>query len=125
VELCGGTHVKSTGQIGYFKIISESAVAAGVRRIEAITGEAAEAYIIEQNKLLHELKVLLKNPKDLAKSVESLLEENNKLKKELEKVVLAKTSGLKDELAAKAENINGITFIAAKVDLASAEAVKN
>jgi len=125
VELCGGTHVKSTGQIGYFKIISESAVAAGVRRIEAITGEAAEAYIIEQNKLVHELKVLLKNPKDLAKSVESLLEENSKLKRELEKAVLEKASGLKDELAAKAENINGIHFIAAKVDLVSAEAVKS
>lgn len=125
VELCGGTHVKSTGQIGYFKIISESAVAAGVRRVEAITGEAAENYINEQNKLVHELKGLLKNPKDLTKSVESLLEENAKLKKELEKAVLAKASGLKDELAAKAENINGINFIAAKVDLSSAEAVKN
>ncbi len=125
VELCGGTHVKSTGQIGYFKIISESAVAAGVRRIEAITGEAAEAFINTQNNLVHELKVLLKNPKDLAKSVESLLEENSKLKKELEKAVLAKASGLKDELAAKAENINGVNFIAAQVDLASAEAVKN
>ncbi|MBC8052395.1 MAG: alanine--tRNA ligase [Sphingobacteriaceae bacterium] len=125
VELCGGTHVKSTGQIGYFKIVSESAVAAGVRRIEAITGEAAEAYINEQNKLVNELKGLLKNPKDLSKSVEALLEENNKLKKELEKAVLAKASGLKDELAAKVENINGVNFIAARVDLASAEAVKN
>lgn len=125
VELCGGTHVKSTGQIGYFKIISESAVAAGVRRIEAITGEAAEAYIVQQNKLLSELKGLLKNPKDITKSVEALLEENAKLKKELEKAVLAKASGLKDELAAKAENINGINFIAAEVDIASAEAVKN
>ncbi|HEY0057469.1 MAG TPA: alanine--tRNA ligase [Pedobacter sp.] len=125
VELCGGTHVKSTGQIGYFKIISESAVAAGVRRIEAITGEAAEAYIIKQNQLVIELKGLLKNPKDVVKSVEALLEENSKLKKELEKSVLEKASGLKDELAAKAEQVNGINFIAAKVDLASAEAIKN
>jgi alanyl-tRNA synthetase len=125
VELCGGTHVKSTGQIGYFKITSESAVAAGVRRIEAITGEAAEEFINQQNKLVNDLKGLLKNPKDLTRSVESLLEENNKLKKELEKAVLAKASGLKDELAAKAENINGVNFIAAKVDLTSAEAIKN
>jgi alanyl-tRNA synthetase len=125
VELCGGTHVKSTGQIGYFKIISESAVAAGVRRIEAITGEATEAYINQQSRLVSELKGLLKNPKDLAKSVEALLEENNKLKKELEKSVLEKASGLKDELAAKAQQINGVNFIAAKVDLASAEAIKN
>jgi alanyl-tRNA synthetase len=125
VELCGGTHVKSTGQIGYFKIVSESAVAAGVRRIEAITGEAAEAYINKQNQLVSELKGLLKNPKDVVKSVEALLEENSKLKKELEKSVLEKASGLKDELAVKAVQINGVNFIAAKVDLASAEAIKN
>ncbi len=124
-ELCGGTHVKATGQISYFKIISESAVAAGVRRIEAITGIAAELYINEQTKLVNELKGLLKNPKDIAKSVESLLEENAKLKKEIEKSVLEKSSGLKNELAAKAENINGINFIAQKVELPNADAVKN
>ena len=124
-ELCGGTHVKATGQISYFKIISESAVAAGVRRIEAITGITAELYINEQSKLVNELKGLLKNPKDIAKSVESLLEENAKLKKEIEKSVLEKSSGLKNELAAKAENINGINFIAQKVELPNADAVKN
>jgi alanyl-tRNA synthetase len=124
-ELCGGTHVKATGQISYFKIISESAVAAGVRRIEAITGIAAELYINEQTKLVNELKGLLKNPKDIAKSVESLLEENAKLKKEIEKSVLEKSSGLKNELAAKAEHINGINFIAQKVALPNADAVKN
>jgi len=124
-ELCGGTHVKATGQISYFKIISESAVAAGVRRIEAITGIAAELYINEQSRLVNELKGLLKNPKDIAKSVESLLEENAKLKKEIEKSVLEKSSGLKNELAAKAENINGINFIAQKVELPNADAVKN
>ncbi len=80
-ELCGGTHVKATGQIGFFKIIAESAVAAGVRRIEAITGIAAEIYINEQSKLVQQLKELLKNPKDISKSVESLIDENSKLKK--------------------------------------------
>jgi alanyl-tRNA synthetase len=124
-ELCGGTHVKATGQISYFKIISESAVAAGVRRIEAITGIAAEHYINEQAKLVQQLKELLKNPKDISKSVESLLEENAKLKKEIEKSVLEKSSGLKNELAAKAENINGINFIAQKVELPNADAIKN
>jgi alanyl-tRNA synthetase len=73
-ELCGGTHVKATGQIGFFKIVAESAVAAGVRRIEAITGIAAQTYINGQNQLIHQLKELLKNPKDIAKSVENLLE---------------------------------------------------
>ncbi len=124
-ELCGGTHVKATGYIGYFKIIAESAVAAGVRRIEAITGIAAENYINEQSKLIHQLKELLKNPKDIGKSVETLLDENNKLKKEIEKSILEKSSGLKNELAQKAQEINGINFIAEKVALPNADAVKN
>ena len=124
-ELCGGTHVKATGQIGYFKIISESAVAAGVRRIEAITGISAENYINEQSKLVQQLKDLLKNPKDIGKSIESLLEENSKLKKELEKALIEKSSGLKDELAKKVQNINGINLIAERVALPNADAVKN
>jgi alanyl-tRNA synthetase len=124
-ELCGGTHVKATGQIGYFKIISESAVAAGVRRIEAITGIGAENYINEQTRLIHQLKELLKNPKDLGKSIEALLDENSKLKKEVEKAILEKSSGLKNELAKKAQQINGINFIAEKVTLPNADAVKN
>ncbi|MDB5008747.1 MAG: alaS [Mucilaginibacter sp.] len=124
-ELCGGTHVKATGQIGFFKIITESAVAAGVRRIEAITGIAVENYINEQSKLVHQLKELLKNPKDISKSVESLLEENTKLKKEIEKSILEKSSGLKNELAQKVEIINGINFIAQKVQLPNADAIKN
>jgi alanyl-tRNA synthetase len=124
-ELCGGTHVKATGYIGYFKIIAESAVAAGVRRIEAITGIAAENYINEQSKLIHQLKELLKNPKDIGKSVETLLDENNRLKKEIEKSILEKSSGLKNDLAKKAQNINSINFIAEKVALPNADAIKN
>ncbi|HTI61360.1 MAG TPA: alanine--tRNA ligase [Mucilaginibacter sp.] len=124
-ELCGGTHVKATGQIGYFKIVSESAVAAGVRRIEAITGIGAENYINKQSKLVHQLKELLKNPKDIGKSIETLLEENSKLKKEIERSVLEKSSGLKNELAKKVQDINGISFIAEKVTLPNADAVKN
>jgi alanyl-tRNA synthetase len=124
-ELCGGTHVKATGYIGYFKIISESAVAAGVRRIEAITGIAAENYINEQTKLVSQLKEILKNPKDITKSVENLVDENNRLKKEVEKTVMERSSGLKNELAKKVEVINGVNFIAQKVDLPNADAVKN
>jgi len=123
-ELCGGTHVKATGSIGFFKIISESAVAAGVRRIEAITGEGVEKYINEQSQLVQQLKELLKNPKDIAKSIEILLEENNRLKKEIEKSINEKASGLKTELAQKAEQVNGINFIAQKVVLPNAEAIK-
>ncbi|RVU00788.1 alanine--tRNA ligase [Mucilaginibacter limnophilus] len=124
-ELCGGTHVKATGQIGFFKIISESAVAAGVRRIEAITGVAAENYINAQNLLVNQLKDLLKNPKDISKSIESLIEENNRLKKEVEKSILEKAAGLKNDLAKTAENINGVNFIAQKVALPNADAIKN
>ena len=124
-ELCGGTHVKATGQIGFFKIISEGAVAAGVRRIEAITGEAVENYINQQLDIISGLRTLLKNPKDLSKSVESIIEENSRLKKELEKSVLEKAGNMKHELAQKARQINNISFIAEKVDLPNAEAVKN
>lgn len=124
-ELCGGTHVQATGQIGFFKIITESAVAAGVRRIEAITGVGAEVYITNQSRMFNQLKDLLKNPKDLPKSVESLLDENSKLKKEIEKSILEKSSGLKNELAQKVEALDGINFIAQKVALPNAEAVKN
>ena len=124
-ELCGGTHIKSTGHIGFFKIIAESAVAAGVRRIEAITGIAAEMFINNQLKLVSQVREILKNPKDLPKSIEGLLDENNRLKKEIEKSVLEKSSGLKTELAQKVEQINGINFIAQKVELPNADAIKN
>lgn len=123
-ELCGGTHVKATGQIGLFKITGESAVAAGVRRIEAITGAAVERYLTQQTQLVQQLKELLKNPKDIAKSIESLLDENNRLKKEIDKSVQEKAAGLKTELAQKAEQINGINFIAQRVALPNAEAIK-
>ncbi len=124
-ELCGGTHVPATGQIGYFKISSESAVAAGVRRIEAITAIRAEEFIHQQEELIKNLKELLKHPNDMAKSIESLIEENSKLKKEVEKAILAKASGLKDELKAKVQSVNGVNFIAETVALPNAETIKD
>jgi alanyl-tRNA synthetase len=125
IELCGGTHVKATGQIGFFKIVSESAVAAGVRRIEAITAMKSEEFIHQQNEEIKALKELLKNPKDLTKSLEALLEENASLKKETEKAVLDKISVMKKELAAKHTSFNGINFISEEVELPNAEAVKS
>jgi alanyl-tRNA synthetase len=125
MELCGGTHANATGQIGYFKIISESAVAAGVRRIEAITGKAAEQFITNQHNLVSQLRTLLRNPKDLGKSVEALLEENNRLKKEIEKNALNKAADLKTELAGKAVRVGEVNLIAEKVDLPGADAIKN
>ena len=123
-ELCGGTHVKASGQIGYFKILSESAVAAGVRRIEAITAGAAEKFINGQNEQIKGLKDLLKNPNDILKSVESLLEENNRLKKEIEKTILERSAGLKHELVKDVLNIDGVNFLAKQVDLPNTDAVK-
>ncbi len=117
VELCGGTHVPATGQIGQFKITSESAIAAGVRRIEAITDGKAEQYVDEHIAIVKELKGLLKNPKDIVKSVQVLIEQNNQLQKQIAAMNSEKALNLKDDLKAKAENINGINFIAEKVDL--------
>ncbi len=124
-ELCGGTHVKSTGQIGFFKIVNESAVAAGVRRIEAITGQQSENFIHSQNQLLTQVKHLLKNPQDITKSLEQLIEENSKLKKEAEKTLFEKSLLLKDELQSKVKNIKGINFIAEKIEVSQAEIIKN
>jgi len=124
-ELCGGTHVKATGQIGSFKIVSESAVAAGVRRIEAITADKAEQYFLEQRKELGHLKALLNGSKDLPAAVQALLDENAKLKKEIEKSTLERVNTLKHEIVHHVRGINGVNLIAKHIDLQSADAVKN
>jgi alanyl-tRNA synthetase len=124
-ELCGGTHVQATGQIGYFKITSESGVAAGVRRIEAITADNAEAFVLAQNKELTALKSLLKGNKDLVSAVSSLIEENSKLKKEAEKALTEHSSSLKHDIVHHIKSVNGINVIATHVALPNAEAVKN
>lgn len=125
IELCGGTHVMATGQIGLFKITSESAVAAGIRRIEAITSVKAEAFFTQQTALVQELKALLKNPKDVLKSVENLLDQNSELQKQIDQILRDKAKGLKIELLTKAQLINGINFIAEKIDLDSADEIKD
>jgi alanyl-tRNA synthetase len=124
-ELCGGTHVQATGQIGYFKITSESAVAAGVRRIEAITADKAEAFVINQEREINELRALLKGNRDLTAAVSALIEENAKLKKEAEKGLVEHAANLKNEIVHHVKTIKGINLIATHVDLQSADAVKN
>lgn len=123
-ELCGGTHVSATGQIGFFKITSESAVAAGVRRIEAITGTKAASVIREHFELFQNIKELLNNPKDFVSAVGKLVEENSSLKKEIENSIKEKSLGLKKDLEAKLVEINGVNFLATVVDLPNADGVK-
>jgi alanyl-tRNA synthetase len=122
VELCGGTHVPRLGHIGLFKIISESGIAAGVRRIEAYTNEGARNYLNNQEALLQELKAHLRNPQDPLKSLLELQEQNQQLQKAVEKAQRASAAGLKDEIKSTLEEINGIQFCARKADLDAAGA---
>lgn len=117
MELCGGIHVKNTADIWQFKITSEGAVAAGIRRIEAITNDAVKQFYASQENTLKEIKETLKNPQDVIKSVVSLQDENAKLKKQIEQLLKEKAKNLKGELAAQLQNINGIDFLAVQVDL--------
>lgn len=125
VELCGGTHVPFTGSIGMLKVISESSVAAGVRRIEAVTAAGAQEYFNQSLALLHEVKSLLKNPKDVATSLQNLLEEKHLLEKKLETMNAERAHQIKDQLAGKAQKTNGITVINQQVTVPSAESLKN
>lgn len=125
VELCGGTHVKSTGNIGLFKIVSESSVAAGVRRIEAITAENAEQFVRTEIALLDEVRALLKNPKDLLASLKNLSEEKHALEKKIEAFNQEKANLIKDELARKAVKSDAYSLVLEKVSVPNADALKN
>jgi len=124
IELCGGTHVGSTGELGVFKIKAESAVAAGVRRIEAVSGAAA-LELIEQNFAeLHSIKALLKNPKELSKAIESLMAENAALGKRIESLEARQLVGIRNELMQKDAIINNVSFIGEVIEVPNADALK-
>lgn len=117
VELCGGTHVSGTGEIGLFIITSESAVASGIRRIEAITSEKAEAYYREKAHMLDSLALTLKNPKDILKAVNDLITKNGKLTKEIEQFQKDRAKAVKKELKSNLTQHNGVNLLCEKVDL--------
>ena len=125
IELCGGTHVPATGQIGLMIITSESAISAGVRRMEAITANRAEEFVKTHLDELAEVKVLLGNSQNVKKSVEDALAQNSRLQKQIEEFERKATSGIKQELKNKIQQINGVNIIAEIIQLDSAQAVKD
>ena len=124
IELCGGTHVGSTGELGLFKIKHETAVAAGVRRIEAVCGLSAELYINEKLEELKEIRTLLKNPKNILSGIEYLLNENNTLAKRAEGLEARQLVGIRNELLQKDEIIHNVTFVGEIIEVSSAESLK-
>ncbi|MEY2916865.1 MAG: alanine--tRNA ligase, partial [Bacteroidota bacterium] len=124
IELCGGTHVGHTGELGLFKIKSEGAVAAGVRRIEAVCGKAAEDLVNSTFVEISVISGLLKNPKDIGKSIENLQTENASLKKHIEALEARQLVIIRNELLQKDEIINNVTFIGEIIEVSSADALK-
>ncbi|MES1217090.1 MAG: alanine--tRNA ligase [Bacteroidota bacterium] len=124
VELCGGTHVSATGELGLFKIKHETAVAAGVRRIEAVSGKPAEDYLNEQLGLISSIGESLKNPKDIQRSVENLIAENAELNKRIEHLEARQLVVIRNELLHKDEIINGVTFIGDIIEVNNPDALK-
>lgn len=123
-ELCGGTHVEATGSLGLFKIVSESAVAAGIRRIEAITSDTARQHVQQAMDQLDEIREVLKHPKDLVQGIQALQQENRQLRRKMEQLMQDKAQELKGALLQSVKKIGDVAFIRAAVELDDANALK-
>jgi alanyl-tRNA synthetase len=123
-ELCGGIHVKNTSELWHFKIIYEGAVAAGIRRIEAITNEAVKNFYVDTQSTLSEIKNVLNNAKEPVKAVQNLQEENADLKKQIEQLLKEKAANVSQTIQNQLQEINGVQFLATNVDL-DANSIKN
>lgn len=125
VELCGGCHAKATGQIGLFKIVSEGAIAAGVRRIEAVTGEAAEAYVHNLEDILKSVRSFFNNAPDITAAVKKMVSDNETYKKQVEEFVKEKTAQLADSLAKTAEDYGGVKLVRISTGFNNAVMMRN
>jgi len=124
IELCGGTHVGSTGELGLFKITSEAAVAAGVRRLEACCGKQAEDFVNAELSVVQQVREALKNPKDILRAIEQLQTDNTELKKQFEALETKQLQALAQQLTAQVQTVNGSAFIGATIQVSNADALK-
>jgi alanyl-tRNA synthetase len=126
MELCGGTHVERAGDIGFFKIISESGVAAGVRRVEAVTGQAAFDWVTRTDQVLRDIAAMLRGSReDVDEKVRELVERSRRLEKEVQQLKSKLASGQSGDLSTQAKDVGGIKVLAAQVDGADAKALRD
>lgn len=126
LELCGGTHVQRTGDIGLFKILSESGVAAGVRRVEAVTGKAAYGWVVHTEQVLRDIAAMLRGSRDdVDEKVRELVERSRKLEKEVQQLKSKLASGQGGDLTSQAKDVNGIKVLAAQIEGADAKSLRD